>query len=232
MKPRTVAVVQARMGSKRFPGKMLAPLGGRPLLEWVLRRTSRAASLDGVVLATSDQPADDALERLASALGVPVYRGDEDNVLARFVGAARASSAGRVVRICADNPFVAPEELDRLVRVFSEGRCDYACNHQDRLGSGYADGLGAEIFNAGLLERIEPLADARQREHVTLYLWDHADEFRLAALPAPGPLAHPELRFDVNEPADLEYLETLAQDGIAVETAAAGIVARALRSVR
>jgi spore coat polysaccharide biosynthesis protein SpsF len=221
MKPRTVAIVQARMGSARFPGKMLALLGGRPLLEWVLRRVSRAKQVDETVLATSTESRDDALAALAEQIGVRTCRGDESDVLGRLVSAAEMCNAAWVVRVCADNPFIDPDEIDRLVTFFQDHACDYACNHMDRLGSRYADGFGAEILSADLLRRVAVVtAEDKHREHVTLYLWDHAREYRLLAVPAPTELAHPEMRFDVDVPADLAGLEQLVAAGVGLKTPA------------
>ena len=220
-----VAIIQARMGSSRFPGKMLSPLGPHPILEWVLRRVKQAKTLDKVVLATSDSAADDALADLARANGVTVFRGSETDVLARFAGAAKEAGASVVVRICADNPFVDPGEIDRLVTYFAGNSCDYACNHQDRLGSRYADGFGAEILRAPLLESVAARAtEPRHREHVTLYLWEHASEYKLSAVAAPAELAFPELRFDIDTPGDLATLDPLVRAGVTVETPAADII--------
>ena len=226
MKPRTVAIVQARMGSARFPGKMLANLGGHPLLEWVLRRVGRARRLDETVLATSTNARDDALAALAATIGIRTCRGDELDVLGRFVAAADMSDATQVVRVCADNPFIDPDEIDRLVTFFQTKACDYACNHMDRLGSRYADGFGAEILSAELLQKIAGLAtEPKHREHVTLYLWDHAAEYRMLAVPAPAEMAYPELRFDVDNPADLAALEQLLAADVNLQTPAPQIVA-------
>lgn len=226
---RTVAIVQARMGSARFPGKMLSVLGGHPLLEWVLQRVTRATRLDETVLATTACSRDDPLVELAEECGVRVFRGDEADVLGRFAAAAEASNAESVVRVCADNPFIDPGEIDRLVDFFNHHHCDYACNHLDRLGSGYADGFGAEILGADLLRRVAANStDAKYREHVTLYLWDHAAEYSLKPVPAPRALAYPALRFDVDVPADLAGLEQLAAAGVDMETSAEKIVQLAL----
>jgi aminopeptidase-like protein/spore coat polysaccharide biosynthesis protein SpsF (cytidylyltransferase family) len=225
MNQRNVAIIQARMGSSRFPGKMLARLGGIPLLEWVVRRLLRATTLAQVVLATSDGAGDDALAELAASLGVQVFRGSEADVLGRFVGAARMAGADNIVRICADNPFIDPVEVDRLVQHFADHPCDYACNHQDRLGSAYADGFGAEILTTALLERIAAAAtEPRHREHATFYLWDHASEYELSAPAAPAGLAFPELRFDVDAPADLANLEAMVSAGVVIDTPACEII--------
>jgi len=229
VKKRTVAIIQARMGSSRFPGKMLALLAGRPLLEWVLRRVTRSARLDETVLATTSCTRDDPLVELAGKCGVRVFRGEENDVLGRFAAAADVAGAESVVRVCADNPFIDPGEIDRLIDFFNDNRCDYACNHLDRLASGYADGFGAEILAADLLRQVAANStEAKHREHVTLYLWDHAGEYRLKAVPAPRVLAYPALRFDVDVPADLAGLEQLAAAGIDMETSAEKIVQLAL----
>lgn len=229
MKQRVVAIVQARMGSTRFPGKMLADLGGHPLLEWVLHRVTRATMIDETILATSTHARDDPLAELAKKFSLRVYRGDEFDVLGRFVGAAGVAAADRVVRVCADNPFVDPGEVDRLVDFFDSANSDYACNHLDRLGSRYADGFGAEILSADLLKQVAAkAAEEAHREHVTLYLWDHGGDYRLASVPAPRELAYPELKFDVNVPADLERLQALVNAGVVLETPSARIVELAL----
>jgi aminopeptidase-like protein/spore coat polysaccharide biosynthesis protein SpsF (cytidylyltransferase family) len=225
MKPQAVAIIQARMGSTRFPRKMFACLDGIPLLEWVLRRLAGAKTLDQIVLATSDREKDDPLVDLAVRLGVQVYRGSESDVLARFVGAATMSNADNVVRICADNPFIDPGEVDRLVNFFVAHQCDYAFNHQDRLGSGYADGFGAEICSADLLQKIAVRAkEPRHREHATLFLWDHASEYKLLTVAAPTELAFPELRFDVDTQDDLAKLDALVKVGVDINTPAHDIV--------
>lgn len=217
------------MGSTRLPGKMLADLGGTPILEWVLRRVCQARTIDTVVLATTTLGRDNGLVSLAEQLGVKVFRGSETDVLGRFAAAATQYAADIVVRICADNPFVDPEEVDRLVNYFQSHPCDYACNHQDRLGSRYADGFGAEIFSNTLLQKISKQSDEpAHREHATKYIWDHASEYRLSAVPAPTELAYPHLRFDVDRVEDISYLRTLVDAGVTTSSSAGQIVKIAL----
>jgi spore coat polysaccharide biosynthesis protein SpsF len=224
MSARNVAIIQARMGSSRFPGKMLARLGGVPLLEWVVRRLLRSTRLTQVVLATSDGAADDALAELATRLGIVVFRGSETDVLDRFVGAAKLARADNVVRICADNPFIDPVEVDRLIQHFLQNPCDYACNHQDKLGSGYADGFGAEILSLALLESLDHIAiESQYREHVTLYLWHHQSEFSIKVVLPPTALKHPSMRFDIDRPEDLDRLAKLIERGVTIGTSATDI---------
>lgn len=228
---KTVAIVQARMGSSRFPGKMLASLGDHRIIDWVFHRTALARSVDAIVLATSNLPQDESLVNVAKNRGVPVFRGDERDVLDRFLGAARMMNAGIVVRVCADNPFIDPVEIDRLVEFFAGNECDYACNHLDRFGSGYADGFGAEIARVETLESVaREVRDTRYREHVTLYIVDHPDRFSLRAPKAPDSLAHPNLRFDVDTPQDLVNLTRIVSAGAKLDTCAADIVGIVLAS--
>ena len=222
---KVVALVQARMGSTRFPGKMLERLGNHPLLEWVLLRVGQAKSVNKVVLATSNQSTDEAIVELAELLNVAVFRGSESDVLGRFTSAAQQYSADTVVRICADNPFIDPSEIDRLVSEFKATPCDYACNHQNRLDSGYADGFGAEIVSNSLLEDLAKSATKDiHREHVTLYLWDHQHKYQLHSVKAPPSLAFPKLRIDVDTPADLQRLQILAEAGVGIKASAKDII--------
>lgn len=220
-----VALIQGRMGSARFPGKMLKELGGFPILEWVLRRTGQAHLVDKVVLATTDLKQDDLLVALAKKLGFEAFRGSELDVLDRFAAAADHYKADDILRICADNPFICPTEIDRLVMYYKGTPCDYACNHQDRMGSGYADGFGAEILSNKLLQKLaSSVTDMRHREHVTQFLWDHPKCYRLHAVPSPNELAFPKLRFDVDVPQDLNYLRQLVHAGIGLDSRANTIV--------
>jgi len=222
---RTIIIIQARMGSTRFPKKMLTTLGKYPLLEWVVQRVIKSKKIDHVVLATTTNEDDDALVDFVKNCGVEVFRGSENDVLDRFVKTAHKFKADLVVRVCADNPFIDPLEIDRLITFFNENQCDYACNHRDNLNSGYADGFGAEIFSANLLYKIDKLAiNAMSREHVTLYLWENQNNFKLKAVPAPIKLHHPNLRFDIDSPEDMVFLEKLVNNGVTIKSKASEII--------
>ncbi|MGB7330676.1 MAG: Gfo/Idh/MocA family oxidoreductase, partial [Terriglobales bacterium] len=123
-----VAIIQARMGSSRLPGKSLAQIEGRPMLWHVIDRVKQARLVDRVVVATSVASADDAIEQMCLENGVPCYRGSEDDVLDRYYGAARGEKAAQVVRITADCPLIDPEVIDRVVHRFQRGDLDYASN--------------------------------------------------------------------------------------------------------
>ena len=119
---KVVAIVQARLGSTRLPGKVLRDLAGKPMLARVLERVRRAESVDETIVATSDLPGDDALAEWLTAGGHAFFRGSEQDVLARFAGAAAQAGADAIVRITADCPLIDPGVIDEVVAAFNAGQ--------------------------------------------------------------------------------------------------------------
>ena len=196
---KTVAIIQARMGSTRLPNKVLADINGSPMLARVVRRVRQARTLDQVVVATSTHPQDDAVEAFCTNEGVACFRGSEDDVLDRYYGAARAVGADVVVRISADCPLHDLRVIDAVVERFDAARHDYVSNTIDRT---YPDGLDTEVFSVGTLERA--WRDAKwisEREHVTPYIWKQPELFRIEQVTQPVNLS--ALRWTVDEPRDL-----------------------------
>jgi len=236
---KVVALVQARMGSTRLPGKMLMDLRGYPILHWVLSRSKQAKKLDQVVLATSALDRDDPLEALAKSLRVACFRGSESDVLGRFAEAARVYNADIVVRICADNPLTAPEEIDRLVDFYLDAlRCGtsrerlYAFNHIPTAENHCPDGLGAEILSRTILQRMaDTAASVAHREHVNDFILDHPDEFDIRAVPVLPELAYPQIKLDVDTQEDLQKLRRLCQ-GLDLNCTAHEIVREYLADLR
>ena len=205
-----IAIVQARMGSTRLPGKSLAQLCGRSLLGLLLTRLQACRELDGIVVATTTGREDDAIEAEAYGMGLPCLRGPEEDVLARFALASRQHPAQLMVRVCADNPLTDPEQVDRLVRFAHRGGFDLAYNHRPECG--IPDGVGAETLTLSTLEKLDRLAiKPEYREHVTLYVYDNRQEFHVGRLDATGGWARPEYRLDVDYPEDLEFVRELCQ---------------------
>lgn len=175
-----VVVVQARLGSQRLPGKVLADVGGRSMLARVVRRAGRARRVDAIVVATTDQPGDDAIVAECARLKVAVFRGDEDDVLDRYHGAAAAHGAGVVVRVTADCPFIAPEVIDLVLAAQEADGADYASNTLRRT---YPRGLDTEVMTSVALARAWREAGGRhQRTHVTPYLYENPSLFRLISV--------------------------------------------------
>lgn len=198
-----VAVVQARLGSTRLPGKVLLDVGGASMLARTVRRLQRARLVDTVVVATSTTPQDDAVERAARELGVAVCRGSEDDVLARYAQAAGESRAEVVVRVTSDCPLIDPDVVDLVVASFRAAcpTADYASNTQHRT---YPRGLDVEAFSAAALERADREARTEaQREHVTPYFYQHPELFHLVSVANDRDLA--AYRFTVDTAEDLAF---------------------------
>jgi spore coat polysaccharide biosynthesis protein SpsF len=197
-----VAIVQARRGSSRLPGKVLEDVAGRPLLARVLERVQASAVVDAVVVATTTEASDDAVVELARDCGAETYRGSIDDVLDRFHGAAAAAGADGVVRVTADDPFKDPEVIDLVAgRLTSDPALDYVSN---TLTPTYPEGLDIECFTAAALERA--WNEARlpsEREHVTPYIWNHPERFAVRNVNLDRDLSH--LRWTVDYPDDLEF---------------------------
>ena len=151
---KVIAIIQARLGSTRLPMKSLLCLRDVPVIDWVTRRLGQAARLDGIMVAVPDTPLDLVLLDHLKRRGVPCVAGSEDDVLARFCLAARKADAGRVVRVCADNPLIWSGAIDRLVDFYDQVGWDYAYNHIPRYNQ-WPDGLGAEMLSRELLEELD-----------------------------------------------------------------------------
>ncbi|MGP0098992.1 MAG: aminotransferase class III-fold pyridoxal phosphate-dependent enzyme [Terriglobales bacterium] len=200
-----VAIIQARMGSSRLPGKSLAEIEKRPMLWHVIERVKRARLVDRVVVATSVAPADDAIENMCRENEVRCYRGSESDVLDRFYHAALAEKPAKVVRITADCPLIDPEVVDRVVARFERGDLDYASNVMVR---SYPDGLDTEVFSFSALERAwHEATKTSEREHVTPYL--RSDKFRTANVENDSTFLYQHYRWTVDEAADLEFIRAV-----------------------
>lgn len=207
----SLCLIQARTESKRLPGKALLKLGDHSVLEWVIRRVRSSKKLSQVVLATTTRPADDALCELANSLGIEVFRGDEDDVLARFAGAIEVFPADVVVRVCADNPFVSGQEIDVLISDFEFNPVDYHFNHRPGGGCDYPDGAGAELFTLAVLRKLNlSVTDKLLREHLTLALGTLSED-RIRAIKARPGVAYPYLKFDLDLQEDFQILTQLVE---------------------
>lgn len=215
---RVVLIIQARMGSTRLPGKSMMDLAGAPLVGRILERVKRCQTLDEVVLAIPDTPADRVLATLAEQHGVTLIAGSESDLLDRYLLAARASRTAFVVRLPADNATPEPSEIDRIVRHhLALGRPGFSSNLTVIDDSGYPDGIGAEIFDLSLLEEAQDRdPDARQREHVHLNFFDYGQArpvdaawCPISTLRCPAEFRRPDLVLDVNTMEQYLYMRAL-----------------------
>jgi spore coat polysaccharide biosynthesis protein SpsF len=202
---KTVAIIQARMGSTRLPGKVLKDLGGETVLARVVNRTRRATLLDEVVVATSVLPADDAIVRECERLQVACFRGDEADVLDRYYRAAQRFAADAVVRITADCPLIDPELIDPAIRSCLDQKADYASNSLVRT---YPRGLDVEVFTADALTRAWRAArEDYQRAHVTPYFYQNPELFKVVSIA--GEVDRSQYRWTLDTAEDLELLHAV-----------------------
>jgi glutamate-1-semialdehyde 2,1-aminomutase len=199
---KVVAIVQARMGSTRLPGKVIAPVNGVPMIELLLSRLARSRKVDQIVLATSSDPKNRPLVERVKSLGYDCFEGGEEDVLNRFAAAARLHGADVIVRITGDCPLVDPEIVDACVERLAKSGADYCSN---TLPPTYPDGLDVEVFTRAALEAVEDEASqAYDREHVTPYL-RNAAKFSRASVTNADDLS--SMRWTVDETADLQVAD-------------------------
>jgi len=206
-RPRVVAIVQARMGSTRLPGKVLRLIAGKPLLWHVIHRLRRCHSLDAIAIATSTNARDDAIESFGRDADVAVVRGPEDDVLARFALAAEATGAGVILRVASDAPFLDASFIDRLIETLIAEDADYVML---KPGAVCAHG-GVDPFSRRALDKlmIEARDDEVAREHVTGYFKLHPDFVKIAWIDGDPRFAKAGARLTVDTPDDLALAEAV-----------------------
>lgn len=201
----TIAIVQARMGSNRLPGKVLMDIAGQTALSRVIGRLSCARYLSEIVVATTISPLDDLLVQECRKLGVPYFRGAEQDVLSRYCKAAAAFHADVIVRITSDCPLIDPGVVDNVIAAFHENRPDLACNELPRT---FPRGLDTEVFTIGALQLVEECATRPyQREHVTSIFYERQDIFRIHSVCAATNCSHYRLTLDTAE--DLQLIRAI-----------------------
>jgi spore coat polysaccharide biosynthesis protein SpsF len=204
---RVVAVIQARMGSTRLPGKVLRPVAGKPLLWHIVHRLKGCHLLEDIAVATTVNPADEAIVEWCNAEGVTVVRGPEDDVLARYATAAEKLDADVIVRVTSDAPFIDAGFVDHLVATLIEQDGDYVlmeegteCAHE-----------GVDPFSRKALDRLmmDAAHDPAAREHVTGYFKLHPDFVKIVRAKPYPPFDKKSGRFSVDTPDDLAFVEAL-----------------------
>lgn len=203
---KTIAIIQARMGSARLPGKAIIEIQGKPMLWHVVNRTSRVQRVDDVVVATTTKEADQAIVSLCESEGWLYYRGSEEDVLDRYYRAAVLYGADIIVRITSDCPLIEPEIVDLVIEAFLNEEADYASNTLPPRT--YPRGLDAEVFSFAALERAwKEDSDPALREHVTPYLYRHPQEFKLVRVAHEADLSH--MRWTVDTREDLSLVSKI-----------------------
>ena len=201
-----VVIIQARMGSSRLPGKVLAKLADKPMLLHIVERMKFCQMCDDVIVATTDDVQDDIMEYLCDEKGITVFRGSRDDVLARFYDCTLNAKADIIVRITGDCPLVCPKMVDKHIDIFLKNNYDCV---SPRSTDGLIRGLDNEIFSFSALKRAYKNArTACEREHVTLYFYNNEDRFKVFSPPVDDIFKLP-VRLCVDEYDDLKLIKTI-----------------------
>lgn len=204
-----VATVEARMTSSRLPGKVLMLAGGKPMLEHLVTRLGLVQSVNEIVIATTENATDDVLADLANRMSIECYRGSEDDVMSRVLGAGESANADVIVEITGDCPILDPDIVEQTIRMFMSNECDYASNVHV---PSYPIGMDAQVFRTETLGRSYSMTDdPLDREHVTRHMRQHPEIFRHVHLVAPPNLHWPDLSLALDEQSDYELITAIIE---------------------
>lgn len=207
---RVVIISQARMTSTRLPGKVLREVLGKPLLEYQIERLRQVKQADEVVIATTTNDTDQPIIELCEQLGVAYYRGSEEDVLSRYYEAATHFGADVVVRVTSDCPLIDPGVIDQVIGLYINNRdkYDYVSNTLERT---YPRGLDTEVFSMAVLEKAyQEAREKPEREHATLFIYQHPEQFRLAN--SSGTVDYSYHRWTVDTPEDFALIKLVLQE--------------------
>lgn len=192
------AIIQARMGSSRLPGKTMHMVNDKPLLQYCVERVKQARYVDKVIIATTENSADDEIYKWCIENNISCYRGNEQDVLDRYYQAAIVNNLDIIVRVTSDCPFIEPSLIDMLITTLINYDYDYTSNRWKTRS--WPHGLDAEVFKREALYKAWEEADkAYEREHVTPYILEHDDMFNLAEIPLNKDLSYIRLTVDYQE---------------------------------
>ena len=209
-KPKVVATIEARMTSSRLPGKVLFPAHGEPMLMHLVRRLRAVPSIDAIVIATTTNTSDEPILEFAKTAGVDCYRGSEDDVLARVIGAGESAQAEVLVEITGDCPVIDPDLVEQTIRMFFNHSVQYASNSLVR---SYPDGMDTQVMWFETLKSSASMtSDPLDREHVSRFICQHPELFSRVHLIAPPSLHWPELGLTLDEESDYKLLKQLIEE--------------------
>ncbi len=204
---RTVASIEARMGSSRLPGKMMMDINGWPAIRHVVERLKRCKNLDGIVLATTNNIQDHVLVDWANTNQIDVFCGSEKDVLGRVVSAQEFMQSDVVVEICGDMILLDPAVIDEAIEIYHKRNYDIVTTTRQR---SYADGIDVQVFSLRNLKNIaKQCNDAEVREHVSLYFYQNYSRYHFFDLIAPDEIAAPDIRLLLDTKKDLLLLREI-----------------------
>lgn len=206
-KKKIVASIEARMSSSRLPGKVLMPINGVPNLSRIVRRLRHSQYINEIIVATSTEKEDDAIEVWSKSEKIYCFRGSLDDVLDRVVCAHESVKSDTIVEITGDMTLVDPQLIDMGIETYFSNICDVVTNVNP---STFPSGADIQVFSFDLLKKVsETISDPAVREHVSLHFYENPQKFRLINLIAPKRWKRPDIRFDLDYKEDLVFLNTI-----------------------
>lgn len=203
-------IVQARMTSTRLPGKVLKEVCGKPVLELLVERIKKSKKIRKIIIATSINITDNPIIELADKLNIYTFRGSEQDVLRRVLDAADFYNTDVIVEITGDCPLIDHRIIDKLVGIYIENDYDYVSNILKRT---YPRGLDTQVFSKTVLKQVDSLTDHPiDREHVSIYIYNHPEIFKLHGIEAEKPYKHPEYRWTLDTTEDFEFIRTVYEE--------------------
>ena len=204
-----VATIEARMTSNRLPGKVLLPALGLPILAHLISRLKSVESIDDIIIATTVNDADQPIVNFAKENGIHYFRGSEDDVMARVMGAAEFMKADIVVEITGDCPIIDPDIVEQTIQMYLHNHVDYVSNGHIR---SYPDGMDTQVFSLELLNKSASMTNNQlDHEHVTLHIRNNPEIFSHLHLIAPPSLYWPELGLTLDEESDYQLLKKIIE---------------------
>lgn len=203
-----IGVVQVRQTSNRFKNKIFYKINGTKIIDWIIIRTKKAKLLDKIIFAIPKNKFNRNLKKHLIGKKLNIYEGREHDVLSRFADIIKQEKPQAVVRICADNPFICPNEIDHLIKFYKKKKCDYAFNHIPK-NNLYPDGIGAEIANANKILQYSKLKlNKNLREHVFNYINENSNKYKIKTFdPIDKNLHQPHLKLDIDYKKQLEFFK-------------------------
>jgi spore coat polysaccharide biosynthesis protein SpsF len=204
-----VATIEARMTSSRLPGKVLMNAFGKPFLEHLINRLKSVSTISEIIVATTTNNSDDPIIDLAKTMNVRTFRGSENDVMSRVIGAAESVNADIIVEITGDCPIIDPDIVEQSIQMYLNHDADYVSNAHIR---SYPDGMDVQIFSLDLLKLSFSMTDdILDREHVSRHIRNHPEIFRHLHLIAPPSLYYPDLGLTLDEQADYIFLKKIVE---------------------
>lgn len=210
-----IGIIQARMGSTRLPGKTMTNIDGKPFLYYVIKSIKLSKRLDKIVIATSTNAKDDIIERFGIENDIPVFRGSEEDVLDRMYKAAKKYNPDFVVRLCGDNIFLNFEAMDKMIEIALKDNYDYVNDFYSKYVNEVHDtptisGIVSEVLSMKALETMWKSAKKQeQREHITKYIVENPEKFKIKNFDIPKWLQRKDIRLTLDTEEDLKLIKIL-----------------------